>query len=217
MQKGNWIAARERIALTCFSLGSSLTTSITIRRAFLYTLYTETPGRAFLEGGGGSKTSGCVFGFWSDIPLDNSEKHKKGICSRLMSQSACSPESQAQIDLILALAKIAKPKVFRAKCLFHSFFQLAQDCVPCCLRNLGGTVAWVRFLMFFCPTFPTRVFHPNSLVAGSLPWFSVVEQIFLWVVLGTHNSRDVEMGFPINPKMFGTHCFALLLDQLRRN
>ena len=49
----------------------------TTRRAFLYTLYTETPGRAFLEGRRGSKTSGCVFGFWSDIPLHNSEKHKK--------------------------------------------------------------------------------------------------------------------------------------------
>ena len=106
------------------------------RRAFLYTLYTETPGRAFLEGRGGSKTSGCVFGFWSDIPLHNSEKHKE----RGSVQSVCSPESQAQTDLILALVKVAQPQFFRAKCSFTTVF--------CSLRIscFVATATWVAQL-----------------------------------------------------------------------
>ena len=52
------------------------------------------------------------------------------------------------------------------------------------------------------PTLPTRLFHRNSLVAGSLLWLGVVKQIFSWVMLGSHNSRDVEVGSPINLKSF---------------
>ena len=69
--------------------------------------------------------------------------------------------------------------------------------MPCSLRNLGGTVTWVRLLMGFCPTFPTCFFHRNSLVAGSLPWLGVIEQIFSWVMFGSYISRDVEVGSPI--------------------
>ena len=55
---------------------------------------------------------------------------------------------------------------------------------------------------FLCPTLPTRLFHRNSLVAGSLPWLGVLEQIFSWVMLGSYDSGDVEVGSPINLKSF---------------
>ena len=53
--------------------------------------------------------------------------------------------------------------------------------------------------MGLCPTLPTRLFHQNSLVASSLPWLGVVEQISR----GLNNSRDVEVNSPINLKNFG--------------
>ena len=100
----HWRLKLSQVVFCLFSRCSVRTEKT--QRAFLYTLYTETPGRAFLEGRGGSKTSGCVFGVWSDIPLDNSEKHKE----RGSVQSVCSPESQAQTDLILALAEVPQPQ-----------------------------------------------------------------------------------------------------------
>ena len=68
-----------------------------------------TPGRAFLEGGGGSKTSGCVCGFWSDTPLDNSERKKK-TQRRGSVQSACSPEPKLKLIWSLRWLRLPNPR-----------------------------------------------------------------------------------------------------------
>ena len=156
------------------------------RRAFLYTLYTETPGRAFLEGRGGSKTSGCVFGFWSDIPLDNSEKHNE----RGSVQSVCSPESQAQTDLILALVKVAQPQFFRAKSSFTTLF--------CSLRVLCFvvTATWVAQLDG-CVFWGLSQHFPLPCLAAHRPRLGVVEQVSRWfcyvqVILEMLNSISLQ-------------------------